>query len=904
MPQTLHLLDASGFIFRAYHAIRTGLKTSDGTPTNAVYGFAQMLLKLLKEQSPEHLIPVFDVSRKSFRQELYPAYKANRPEPPPDLVPQFALIRELVAAFGLRPIEQEGFEADDLLGSLAEHYAQAGYAVCLISSDKDLLQLVDDARGIFVYDPWKDKTIRAAGVVERFGVQPTQVVDVLALAGDSSDNVPGVAGIGEKTAAQLIGEFGSLEALLGNLGRVKGKKQELLREQAAAARLAQTLVTIRRDVAPTLDLDDFRVRAFDRPELAELLTRLEFHQLLKSLELRPKAPASVPCEGPVQAAFRHEAYALIDTWDAFTPLLERLGACERFAFDCETHSLNALAAQPLVGLSFAWGPNEAAYLPLDHRGLGAKNLPKERVLAALAPLFADPQKRLIAHNAKFDAQVLESEGLRIEATLDDSMLLSYVQNPARRSHGLDALAFEILGHTMIPYEEVTGKGQKAISFAQVAPEQACRYSAEDTDAAWRLFARLKEELGDGPLWALYETMERPLLPILQGMERAGIRVDRAALTRLSAEFDVLLSDTEAQIHALAGGPFNIQSPPQLAQILFEKLGLPKGRKTKTGLSTDSDELQRLSALHPLPALVLDYRQNAKLRSTYSEALLELIDPRDGRVHTSYNQTVTLTGRLSSSHPNLQNIPVRTASGRLIRSAFVPAEGCVFLSADYSQVELRLLAHISQDPLLLSSFLRGEDIHARTAAEVFGGLPGMVDKEMRRRAKAINFGIVYGQTAFGLAESLGIPQREAKRYIDEYFARYAGVKRYIEEQQARAHREKAVTTLWGRRIPVTAFEDGAPGTRQYGERVAINAPIQGSAADLIKRAMIDLDRELKSRGLKTRLLLQVHDELLLEVPPEELETARELLKSAMEGAAALLVPLTADLGVGASWDEAH
>lgn len=903
MPKTLHLLDASGFIFRAYHAIRTGLKTQDGTPTNAVYGFAQMLVKLVKEQRPEHLIPVFDVSRKSFRQELFPAYKANRPEPPADLVPQFALIRELVAAFGLRPIEQEGFEADDLLGSLAERYANEGYAVCIVSSDKDLLQLVDDARGIYVYDPWKDKTIRAEGVVERFGVAPERVVDVLALAGDASDNVPGVSGIGEKTAGALIGEFGSLEGLLDNLAKVKGKKQELLREHEALARLSKTLVTIRRDVPVALALDEFLVRAFASPELAQLLTRLEFNQLLKTLDLAQSAAPCPPTSVREGGAFDYTAYTLIDTWEAFAPFLERLSAQERIAFDCETHSLNALAEHPLVGLSLAWGANQAAYLPLDHRSLGARNLPKERVLRALAPLFADRERRFIAHNAKFDAQVLQSEGLEIAATLDDSMLLSYIQNPTRRSHGLDALAFELLGHTMIPYEEVTGKGQKAIGFAEVDTAQACRYSAEDADAAWRLFARLKEDVGEGELWTLYTTLERPLLPILQGMERAGVRVDRAALTRLSAEFDALLGETETRIYALAGENFNIQSPPQLAQILFEKLGLPKGRKTKTGHSTDVDELERLAALHPLPRLVLDYRQSAKLRGTYTEALLELVD-RDDRVHTSFNQTVTLTGRLSSSHPNLQNIPVRTAPGRLIRSAFVPAPGCVFLSADYSQIELRLLAHISQDPLLVSSFMKGEDIHARTAAEVFGGLPGMIDKEMRRRAKAINFGIVYGQTAFGLAESLGIPQREAKKYIEDYFARYAGVKRYIEEQQARAHAEKAVYTLWRRRIPVTAFEEGGAGQRQYGERVAINAPIQGSAADLIKRAMIDLDRALKRRGLKTRLLLQVHDELLLEAPAEELETARELLRKAMEGAAELLVPLLAEVGVGASWNEAH
>lgn len=893
-PPTVYLVDISGYIFRAYHAVRKDLTTSWGLPTGALYAFTQMMLKLIKEEKPPYLVPVFDVSRRSFRTEIYPAYKANRPPPPPDLVLQFPVMRQVVEALGCPPVEAEGLEADDLIGTLARRLSEEGHPVRIVSSDKDMMQLVTDS--VLMLDTWKGRTVGRNEVIERFGVPPERVVDVLALSGDSSDNIPGVPGVGEKTAASLVSQFGSLDQVLEQAGSVtRPKLRENLLAFADQARLSRTLATIKTDADLPFDLNAFQVRPLDPERARPLLERLEFHSLLALIEARP---------APIQAhaAIDRSAYRLVTDEEGLSRLLAELDPSPVIAFDTETNACDPVGESPLVGLSFAVGEGRAWYVPVAHRLPAGRQLPKERVLDRLRPLLADPRRSWVMQNAKFDLSVMLSERLSFAGRVDDTMLLSYSEDPSRRTHGLDGLARDHLGHRMISYDEVTGKGK--VTFDLVDLDTACRYSAEDADATLRLFHLLSARVKREGLWDLYDRLERPLAPVLMRMEREGIRVDPVRLQTLSDEFLSQIKEMETRILDLAGTSFNINSTQQLAEILFTKLGLPVAHKTKSGFSTDSSVLEKLKPLHPLPGLVLDYRQLNKLRSTYTDALLRLIHPVTGRVHTSFNQTVTLTGRLSSSDPNLQNIPVRTETGRKIRQAFLPREGCVMISADYSQVELRILAHMADDRLLIESFHKGEDIHARTAAEVFNLLPNLVDKEHRRQAKAVNFGIVYGQTPFGLAESLGIPQREARRIIEHYFARYAGVKRFLDGQAEAGRREKKVGTLFGRRIPLTEIDASNASLRSYAERVAVNAPIQGTAADIIKRAMIDLDEEILRRGLKTRMLLQVHDELVFEAPIDEQEEASALIVEKMEHAASLSVPLKVDLGAGGNWDEAH
>ncbi|RJO73034.1 MAG: DNA polymerase I [Myxococcales bacterium] len=892
----VYLVDASGYIFRAYHAIRGGMSTKEGLPTNAVFGFTQMLLKLLKDETPVYLVPVFDVSRKSFRTDLFPAYKANRPEPPEDLIVQFPLVRDVVRALGLPAMELANYEADDLIGTLAARLAREGHPVRIVTSDKDMMQLV--AADVWLIDTWKEKIVRRPEVEERFGVGPERVIDVLGLAGDTSDNIPGVPGIGEKTAIGLIQEFGDLEGVLANAGKVKGaKRQESLREFAEQARLSRLLATIKCDVPLDFDLEAFRVKGPDRELAPVLFRKLEFNRLLQQLDFEVE---------PATSTIDRDKYVLVDSLDKLDALIRSLQKSDLIAFDTETRSIDPFSEAPLVGMSFSPAEGEAYYVPVDHRLPNMPQPPKPEALARLKPLFADPKRCWVMQNAKFDLAIMRREGIEFAGRVDDTMLMSYSENPARRSHGLDAMTLDLLGHKMIAYEEVVGKGKNQITFDYVDGPTACRYSAEDADATRRLYALLGPRLDAEGVRPLYETLERPLVPVLMQMEADGIRVDRAALESLTASFDRMLVELEKQIHEAAGLEFNVNSTKQLGEVLFEKIGLPKGRKTKTksGYSTDSSVLEKLIPYHPLPGFVLDYRQTAKLRSTYSDALVKLIHPLTGRIHTSYNQTVALTGRLSSSDPNLQNIPVRTPAGRLIRQAFVPEDGAVLVSADYSQVELRILAHLSGDAILIDSFKRGEDIHRRTAAEVFDTMPQMVDAEMRRRAKAVNFGIAYGQTAFGLAESLGIPNREAKKIIDNYFARYAGIRRYIDEQQERGRREKVVHTLFGRRIPLTDIDSPTQAMRGYSERVAINAPIQGTAADIIKAAMIAIHDTLARSKLKSRMLLQVHDELVFEVPESEIDALKALIVEKMEGAANLAVPLKVDVGLGPNWDAAH
>jgi len=884
----LYLVDGSSYIFRAYHAmLRQRLSNARGLPTGAIYVFSNMIQKLIREEKPDYLAVVWDPPVKTFRHNLYPEYKANRAETPPDLIPQFSYIRSLVQAFGIPALEQEGYEADDVIGTLAKKAAEQGFEVVLVSGDKDLTQLLGPH--VTMLDTLKDKVTDVAGVKERFGVKPEHVIDVLALMGDSSDNVPGVPKVGEKTAIKLIAQYGDLENVLAHAGEIKGAVGESLRTFADQARLSKELVTIKTEVPVPFDLESLRPRPPDRPKLIALFKELDFGKLLAEYSVESK---EIP----------PDQYRLIKTEAELESLIQELQAAGRFALDVETTSKDPMRAE-LVGLSFCAEPHRAVYLPVAHTGEGAQNqVARERALEVLRPLLEDPKVKKIGQNAKYDLIVLARAGVQVQGLDFDTMIASYLLNPRRRSHGLDALALEFLGHKMISYEEVTDGGKK--NFAEVAVEQALRYSGEDADVTLMLHDLFLPLLKEGNFEELFHEIEMPLVGVLIRIEMNGVKVDTKLLARLSAELEQREEKEREEIFRLAGQEFNIDSPKQLSEILFDKLKLPRLKKTKTGYSTNVDVLTKLAAQHDLPRHVLDYRTLVKLQNTYTDALPQLVHPETGRIHTSLNQTVTSTGRLSSSEPNLQNIPVRTAVGKRIREAFIAEPGCRLLSADYSQVELRILAHISEDQTLIQAFERDEDIHRRTAAEVFGVMPEMVTEEMRRQAKVINFGIAYGMSGYGLSEELGISQKEALQYIDEYFRRYPGVHRYIQETIAQARKQGYVTTLMNRRCYLPDIKSGNYQVRQFAEREAINAPIQGSAADIIKKAMVEIDRELIQRKLKSKMILQVHDELVFEAPEAEHKELEKLVVNLMESVVKLKVRLKVDAAWGSNWAEAH
>ncbi|WP_303720771.1 DNA polymerase I [Malonomonas rubra] len=890
--QRVYLVDGSSYIYRAYYAIRH-LSNSKGEATNAVYGFTNMLLGLVRDEKPDRLAVVFDAKGPTFRKELYPEYKANRSAMPEDLVPQVPLIKEVVRAFNMPALEQSGVEADDIIATLAKRYAEQGFDVVVVTGDKDLMQIVSER--ICLLDTMKSKVSRRDDVIERFGVPPEQVLEVLGLAGDTSDNIPGVPGIGEKTAAGLIQEFGSIDNLLQNIDQVKGKKrQENLREFGEQALLSRKLADLLYDVALDASLDDLALEEPNREALTELFRKLEFHKLLQEFS----APAD-----PQQQA-NSENYRTVLSEDELDEMLAKLKAAGRFAFDTETTSLVAVQAE-LVGLSFALEVGCAWYLPVGHMYLGVpEQLPKELVLEKLRPLLEDPTIEKIGQNIKYDALVLRNAGIELAGVALDTMVLSYVIYPEAKSHGLDALAADHLNHRMIPYSEVAGTGKKQICFSEVEVEKAAVYAAEDADITWQLAEKLLPELPAGEPAKLLQEVEMPLVDVLTRMEWQGIRVDAEFLGQLSTELAEKMKSLEEEIFRLADGPFNINSPKQLGEVLFEKLGLPKGKKTKTGWSTNVEVLTSLAEEHEIAAKILEYRSLSKLKGTYTDALPKLINPHSGRVHTSFNQAVTATGRLSSSDPNLQNIPIRTAEGRRIREAFIPQDGWTLLSADYSQVELRVMAHMADVPALKESFVAGEDIHKRTASEIFNVFPEMVDAEMRRQAKTINFGVLYGMGAFSLAKDLGIGRREAQQFIDHYFERYPAVLDYLEAKKTEAREHQYVTTILGRRCAIPEINSKNGAIRSYAERNAINYPIQGSAADIIKVAMVNIDRRLREEQLQTRMLLQVHDELVFEVPPEELEQVTELVRFEMENAVPLDLPLKVDIGTGDNWAQAH
>ncbi|GFE57640.1 DNA polymerase I [Geobacter sp. AOG1] len=886
---TLYLIDGSSYIYRAYYAIRH-LSSPSGFPTNALYGFTQMLLKVLKDRKPEHVAVVFDVGRVTFRTEIYPEYKANRSAMPDDLVPQIAPIKEMVRAFNIPALELAGFEADDIIGTIARHCEREGLATVVVTGDKDLMQIVSDK--VTLLDTMKEKASGIRDVEERFGVGPDRVIDILGLAGDTSDNIPGVPGIGEKTAIKLIQEFGTLDELLARAGEVKGKMGEKLRVFAEQARLSRRLATIDCQVPIHYRLDDFALSPPDNKRLAELFKEYGFTTLMKELTST--------------ATLSSEQYrAILDT-SAFDRLMAELKAAPAFAVDLETTSLNPLEAE-IVGISVSCREHEAAYIPVGHCYPGAPDqLDRQEVLAELASLLTDPARPKIGQNLKYDYQVFRVNGVEMEGIWYDTMLASYLLNPARSSHGLDSLSVEHLDHKMISYTEVTGKGKEQVNFAQVPVEKATTYSCEDSDATFLLHRLFLPRLKEAGLEGLFFELEMPLVMILAEMELAGVKLDLPLLARLSAGFGTQMGELEGRIHALAPGPFNINSPKQLGEVLFEQLKLPTGKKTKTktGWSTNVEELERLAEEHEIARLILTWRSLSKLKSTYTDALPKLVDPTTGRVHTSYNQAVTNTGRLSSSDPNLQNIPVRSEEGRQIRHAFIAEKGHLLLSADYSQIELRVLAHLSEDRVFCDAFARDEDIHTRTASEVFDLFPEMVTPEMRRQAKTINFGVIYGQGAFSLAKQLGVARKVADEFIAHYKERHAGAMAYLDSCVRQAEGKGYVTTILGRRLPIPDIASSNGNIRSFAQRNAINYPIQGSAADIIKQAMVKVFNRMRREGLASRLIMQVHDELVFEVPEAEKMVMEQLVRHEMEHAVPLRVPLKVDINYGRNWSEAH
>jgi DNA polymerase I len=917
----VYLVDGSAYIFRAFHALPP-MTRADGTPVNAVYGFSNMLTKLVEDSEADFLAVIFDTARKTFRSDIYPEYKAHRPPAPEELVPQFELIREATRAYSLPCLELDGFEADDLIATYARHAVEQGFDVTIVSSDKDLMQLVGP--GVRMMDPMKNKFIGPDEVVEKFGVGPDKVIDVQSLAGDSTDNVPGVPGIGIKTAALLLEEYGDLDTLLARAGEIKqNKRRENLIEFADLARISRDLVTLRRDVPVDHKIADFQKKRPDPEVLIPFLEEQGFRTILSKVRSEFGIDAPAAASPDTATAPGNGTYELVQDEDALKAWIVAAEKEGVVAFDTETSSLDSMQAD-LVGLSLSVTGGSACYVPLAHVAPGGatdgeldlagdaaprsavpKQIAFDAAIALLKPMLEDPGILKVGQNIKYDMQVMARYGIEI-APIDDTMVLSYVLEAGLHGHGLDELAVLHLGHTNIKYSEVTGTGKKRIGFAEVPLDAALDYAAEDADVTGRLYRLLKPRIATEHMATVYETLERALVPVLSKMERAGVSIDATFLKDLSGDLEKRAADIAEDIYRLAGREFNIGSPKQLGEILFDEMSLDGGKKTKTGAyGTGADVLEGLASQgHDLPRRVLDWRQLTKLRSTYTDALVAQINPETKRVHTSYAQAIASTGRLSSTDPNLQNIPIRTEEGRKIRQAFIADKGHVLLSADYSQIELRLLAHVAGIETLVQAFRDGQDIHAMTASEVFGIPVEGMDSSVRNRAKAINFGIIYGISPFGLARQLSIPQGEAKIYIESYFEKFPGIRDYMETTKTFARDHGYVETIFGRKCHTPGIADKNPARRNFSERAAINAPLQGAAADIIKRAMTRIDPALEKAGLGAQMLLQVHDELIFEVPEAELDDTAALVKKVMESAAHLDVPLVVETGSGANWDEAH
>ncbi|MBK8164156.1 MAG: DNA polymerase I [Gammaproteobacteria bacterium] len=899
----LVLVDGSSYLYRAYHALPP-LTNSKGQATGAVFGVVNMLRTLLKDYAPDYIAVVFDAKGRTFRDDLYEHYKANRPPMPDDLRSQIEPLHAVVRALGLPCLVVDGVEADDVIGTLAVQARTAGMDVVISTGDKDIAQLVDEH--VTLINTMTRQSLDAAGVVEKFSVPPARIVDYLALIGDTSDNIPGVPGVGPKTAVALLKEHDSLAGIIAHADSIKGKTGERIRAHLDQLPLSQRLATIKCDVKLDGDVRDLRRAAPDTAVLSDLYRHLEFKRLLEELPPADGALAPAPTAVAAPASDPPAQYDCVLTAEAFAGWLDRLRRAELIAFDTETTSLDTLEAE-IVGVSFAVNAGEAAYVPLAHEYPDVPvQLARDEVLAQLKPLLEDPRRPKVGQNLKYDLAVLARYGIRCAGLRFDTMLESYVLNSTLARHDMDSLALAYLGYKTLLYEEVAGKGAAQIPFGAVDTALATRYAAEDADITLRLHQALWPQLAStGRLRQVFETIEMPLVPVLARMERHGVLIDAGMLHRQSEELGGRMQELEQQIYTLAGSEFNLGSPKQIQEILFDRMGLPVIEKTPKGQpSTAESTLQELAVDYPLPGLILEHRALSKLKSTYTDRLPEQISPHTGRLHTSYHQAVAATGRLSSSNPNLQNIPIRTEFGRRIRQAFVAPPGHRLLAADYSQIELRILAHLSQDAGLLAAFTKGVDIHRATAAEIFGLDLHDVTTDQRRSAKAINFGLIYGMSSFGLARQLGIDRNAAQEYMDLYFSRYPGVKRLMDETRRSAGELGYVETLFGRRLYLPEIQSRNRQRREYAERAAINAPMQGTAADIIKRAMLKVDGWLEQDGGAIKMIMQVHDELVFEVPTSRVDEALTRISAAMSSAAELAVPLEVGIGVGLNWDEAH
>ncbi|WP_201316511.1 DNA polymerase I [Dyella sp. EPa41] len=917
MPKLI-LIDGSSYLYRAFHALPP-LSNSQGEPTGALFGIVNMLRATLKAK-PDYVAFVSDAPGPTFRNAMYELYKANRPPMPDDLRAQVEPMLAIVSALGFPILRVDGVEADDVIGTLTEEACAQGIEVEISTSDKDLAQLVRP--GVQLVNTMTNTTTDTAGVVDKFGVQPSQIIDFLTLTGDTVDNVPGVPKCGPKTAAKWLAEYGNLDNLMANADKIGGKIGESLRAALPQLPLSRQLVTIKTDVSLELPVTALRQRDKHVEELRELFKRYEFKAALKDLEAEatassteaaaPEPPSSMPApavvelEADIPALNMQGRYELVTTQAQLDQWLAKIAGAPLIAFDTETTSIDSMQAD-IVGLSLSVEPGYACYVPLTHDYPGAPaQLPRDHVLAALKPFFEDPDRPKLGQHAKYDINILSHYGIVVQGLKHDSMLESYVWNATATRHDMDSLARKYIGYETIKYEEVAGKGAKQIPFSQVDVDTACRYAAEDADITLRLHHALWPKLESEPtLRSVYENIEIPLVPVLAAMEQRGVLIDVGNLRTQSQQLGKRMLELQQEAWKGLGREFSLDSPKQLQAILFDELGLPAKLKTPTGQpSTNEEALEAIADDHPLPRLILDYRGLAKLRSTYTDKLAEIVNPRTGRVHTSYHQGAVATGRVSSSDPNLQNIPVRTEEGRRIRQAFVAPDGWVVLAADYSQIELRIMAHLSGDEGLLKAFQEGGDVHRATAAEVFGLAPEEVSANQRRAAKAINFGLMYGMSAFGLARQLGVDRGEASDYMARYFARYPGVHAFMDTTRQQAHRDGYVETLFGRRLYLENLTSRNQALRAGAERAAVNAPMQGTAADIIKRAMISVHAWLGQRNDDAHMLMQVHDELVFEVRKDAVEEVRAGVIERMSGAAQLSVPLLVEAGVGANWDEAH
>ena len=892
----LVLVDGSSYLYRAYHALPS-LTNSQGEPTGALHGVLTMINKLVREEQPQHVAIIFDAPGKTFRDDIYADYKANRPPMPDDLREQVQPILDAIEAMGLPLLRIEGVEADDVVGTLCRKALDKGQRVLVSTGDKDMAQLVTD--GVTLVNTMTDTIMDRDAVKAKFDVWPEQFIDYLGLVGDSSDNIPGVPKVGPKTAAKWLNQYDTADGIIEHAEEIKGKVGESLRDNIEQLKLSKELATIRQDVELPFEGDALEPTDGDLATLRKLYSHFELRALLRQLDEGAAEPEPEPADSDGD-------YATVLDWKSFDEWLQKIEGAELVAFDTETTSLNYMAAE-IVGLSFSVEAGEAAYVPVAHDYPGApEQLPRDEVLAKLKHFLEDEGKAKVGHHLKYDAHVLARHGIALKGMKFDSMLESYVLNSVATRHDMDSTARHYLGRETIHYEDVAGKGAKQLTFNQVDLDTAAPYAAEDADITLQLHTVLREKLeADKPLCNVYDEIEQPLVPILLDMEETGVLLDRKMLSIQSGELAAKMAELEKEAHELAGGPFNLGSPKQLQQILFEQLELPVIRKTPKGQpSTAEDVLVELAHDYDLPRVIIDYRSVSKLKSTYTDKLPLQITESTGRVHTSYHQAVAATGRLSSSDPNLQNIPIRTEEGRRIRQAFVAPDDHVLLAADYSQIELRIMAHLSGDEGLLGAFKADLDVHRATAAEVFETPLVEVSADQRRSAKAINFGLMYGMSAFGLSKQLNIPRGEAQAYVDMYFDRYPGVKAYMDGTREKAREQGYVETVFGRRLYLPEINARNVNRRQYAERSAINAPMQGTAADIIKKAMILVHDWLSTEGSGTRMIMQVHDELVFEVPQSDIENVRDKVIALMSGAAELSVPLKVDAGVGSNWDEAH